>query len=254
MNKIALITGATSGIGKATAYELAKIGFKLILCGRRKTVLEEIEKDLANVTSAISLCFDVSVNSEVNLAINSLPKEWINIDVLINNAGNAHGMNLFQEGSIDDWDKMMDINVKGLMYVTKSIINTMVTNSTGHIINIGSLAGREVYPMGNVYCASKYAVKALSQSLRMDLNKHNIKVSEINPGLVETSFSDVRFKGDLKKANSVYKGYKALQAEDIAEIISFVITRPYHVNIADLLVLPSAQASSTVINKNEKNS
>jgi 3-hydroxy acid dehydrogenase/malonic semialdehyde reductase len=249
MGKIALITGATSGIGKATAYELAKIGFKIIICGRRKTVLENIEKDLNKITSAVSLCFDVSNNSEVNLAINSLPKEWANIDVLINNAGNAHGMDFFQEGNIDDWDKMIDINVKGLMYVTKSIINNMIKNSNGHVINIGSLAGREVYPKGNVYSASKFAVKAISQSLRLDLSKYNIKVSEINPGLVETSFSEVRFKGDLKKAKSVYKGYKALQAEDVAEIISFVITRPYHVNIADLLVLPSAQASSTVINK-----
>lgn len=249
MDKIALITGATSGIGKATAYELAKIGFKLIICGRRKTILENIEKDLNKITSAVSLCFDVSDNSEVNLAINSLPKDWANIDVLINNAGNAHGMDLFQESNIDDWDKMIDINVKGLLYVTKSIISNMIKNSNGHVINIGSLAGREVYTKGNVYSASKFAVKAISQSLRLDLNKYNIKVSEINPGLVETSFSDIRFKGDLKKANSVYKGYKALQAEDIAEIISFVITRPSHVNIADLLVLPSAQASSTVINK-----
>ena len=172
------------------------------------------------------------------------------IDVLINNAGNAHGMDLFQDGNIDDWDKMIDINVKGLIYVTKAIVNKMIENSNGHIINIGSLAGREVYPKGNVYSASKYAVKAISQSLRLDLNKYNIKVSEINPGLVETSFSEVRFKGDVKKAEAVYKGYKALQAEDIAEIISFVITRPSHVNIADLLVLPSDQASSTVINKN----
>jgi NADP-dependent 3-hydroxy acid dehydrogenase YdfG len=158
-------------------------------------------------------------------------------------------MDLFQDGNIDDWDKMIDINVKGLMYVTKAIIDNMIENSSGHIINIGSLAGREVYPKGNIYCASKYAVKAISQSLRLDLNKHNIKVSEINPGLVETSFSDVRFKGDKSKAKNVYKGYKALQANDIAEIISFVISRPKHVNIADLLVLPSDQASSTQINK-----
>jgi NADP-dependent 3-hydroxy acid dehydrogenase YdfG len=158
-------------------------------------------------------------------------------------------MDLFQDGNIDDWDKMIDINVKGLMYVTKAIIDNMIENSSGHIINIGSLAGREVYPKGNIYCASKYAVKAISQSLRLDLNKHNIKVSEINPGLVETSFSDVRFKGDKSKAKNVYKGYKALQANDIAEIISFVISRPKHVNIADLLVLPSDQASSTQINQ-----
>jgi NADP-dependent 3-hydroxy acid dehydrogenase YdfG len=249
MDKIALITGATSGIGKATAYELAKVGFKLILCGRRNEILGAIEKDLNKITSTTSLCFDVSDNLEVNRSISSLPKKWKNINVLINNAGNAHGMDLFQDGNIDDWDKMIDINVKGLMYVTKAIIDNMIENSNGHIINIGSLAGREVYPKGNIYCASKYAVKAISQSLRLDLNKHNIKVSEINPGLVETSFSDVRFKGDKSKAKNVYKGYKALEADDIAEIISFVISRPKHVNIADLLVLPSDQASSTQINK-----
>ena len=249
MDKIALITGATSGIGKATAYELAKVGFKLILCGRRNEILDAIEKDLNKITSTTSLCFDVSDNLEVNRSISSLPQKWKNINVLINNAGNAHGMDLFQDGNIDDWNKMIDINVKGLMYVTKAIIDNMIENSSGHIINIGSLAGREVYPKGNIYCASKYAVKAISQSLRLDLNKHNIKVSEINPGLVETSFSDVRFKGDKSKAKNVYKGYKALQADDIAEIISFVISRPKHVNIADLLVLPSDQASSTQINK-----
>ena len=249
MDKIALITGSTSGIGKATAYELAKVGFKLILCGRRNEILGALEKDLNKITLTTSLCFDVSENLEVNRSISSLPKKWKNINMLINNAGNAHGMDLFQDGNIDDWDKMIDINVKGLMYVTKSIIDNMIENSSGHIINIGSLAGREVYPKGNIYCASKYAVKAISQSLRLDLNKHNIKVSEINPGLVETSFSDVRFKGDKSKAKNVYKGYKALQANDIAEIISFVISRPKHVNIADLLVLPSDQASSTQINK-----
>jgi len=249
MNKIALITGATSGIGKATAYELAKIGFKLIICGRRKDILQSIKDDLSKITTTISLCFDVSVNSEVIRSISSLPKKWKNINVLVNNAGNAHGMDLFQDGNVDDWNKMIDINVKGLMYVTKAIVNSMIENSTGHIINIGSLAGKEVYPKGNIYCASKYAVKAISQSLRLDLNKHNIKVSEINPGLVETSFSDVRFKGDSKTAKNVYKGYEALQANDIAEIISFVISRPKHVNIADLLVLPSAQACSTLINK-----
>ena len=249
MDKIALITGATSGIGKATAYELAKVGFKLILCGRRNEILGALEKDLNKITLTTSLCFDVSDNLEVNRSISSLPKKWKNINALINNAGNAHGMDLFQDGNIDDWDKMIDINVKGLMYVTKAIIDNMIENSSGHIINIGSLAGREVYPKGNIYCASKYAVKAISQSLRLDLNNHNIKVSEINPGLVETSFSDVRFKGDKSRAKNVYKGYKALQANDIAEIISFVISRPKHVNIADLLVLPSDQASSIQINK-----
>ncbi|MDB4059231.1 SDR family NAD(P)-dependent oxidoreductase, partial [bacterium] len=221
----------------------------LIICGRRKDILYSTEQDLNKITSTISLCFDVSVNSEVTRSISSLPKKWKNINVLINNAGNAHGMDLFQDGNVDDWDKMIDINVKGLMYVTKAIVNSMIKNSTGHIINIGSLAGKEVYPKGNIYCASKYAVKAISESLRLDLNKHNIKVSEINPGLVETSFSDVRFKGDTQTAKNVYKGYEALQANDIAEIISFVISRPKHVNIADLLVLPSDQACSTLINK-----
>ena len=249
MDKIALITGATSGIGKATAYELAKVGFKLIICGRRKDILCIIKEDLNKITSTTTLCFDVSINSEVTRSISSLPKKWKNINVLINNAGNAHGMDLFQYGNINDWDKMIDINVKGLMYVTKAIINRMIENSTGHIINIGSLAGREVYPKGNIYCASKYAVKAISQSPRLDLNKHNIKVSEINPGLVETSFSDVRFKDDTQTAKNIYKGYEALQANDIAEIISFIISRPKHVNIADLLVLPSDQACSTLINK-----
>jgi len=165
MNKIALITGATSGIGKATAYELAKIGFKLIICGRRKDILQSIKNDLSKITTTISLCFDVSVNSEVIRSISSLPKKWKNINVLVNNAGNAHGMDLFQDGNVDDWNKMIDINVKGLMYVTKSIVNSMIENSTGHIINIGSLAGKEVYPKGNIYCASKYAVKAISESL-----------------------------------------------------------------------------------------
>lgn len=249
MNKIILITGATSGIGKATAYELAKYKFKLIICGRRKEQLSKIKLELQRFTEVKSLCFDVSMNSEVEKSIASLDKNWKNISILINNAGNAHGLDLFQDGNIEDWDKMININVKGLMYVTKSIINNMIDKSTGHIINIGSLAGKEVYPKGNIYCASKYAVNAISKSLRLDLNKHNIKVSEINPGLVETSFSEIRFKGDKKTAKNVYKGYKVLQAKDIAEIISFVISRPSHVNIADLLVLPTSQASSTIINK-----
>ena len=191
MDKIILITGATSGIGKATAYELAKYKFKLIICGRRKEQLSKIEFELQNFTEVKSLCFDVSINSEVEKSIASLDKKWKNISILINNAGNAHGLDLFQDGNIEDWNKMININVKGLMYVTKSIINNMINKSTGHIINIGSLAGKEVYPKGNIYCASKYAVKAISKSLRLDLNKHNIKVSEVNPGLVETSFSDI---------------------------------------------------------------
>tara|TARA_X000000368_G_C23021078_1_gene708039 strand:+ start:845 stop:1597 length:753 start_codon:yes stop_codon:yes gene_type:complete len=246
--KTVLITGATSGIGKATAYRLAESKMQLIICGRRREVLDEIREDLSQLTPVISLCFDVSDNNQVIKAIESLPEDFQNIDMLINNAGNAHGLDKIQEGNIDDWDKMIDSNVKGFLYVAKAVIPGMVKKSSGHIINIGSLAGREIYEKGNVYCATKHAVNAISKGMRIDLNKHNIKVSEINPGLVETDFSKVRFKGD-PKANKVYEGYKALQAEDIAEIIEFVISRPGHVNIADVLVLPQDQATSSIINK-----
>jgi len=246
--KTVLITGATSGIGKATAYRLAQSKMQLIICGRRTEELDKIREDLSKLTSVISLCFDVSDNQQVTNAIGSLPEDFQNIDILINNAGNAHGLDKIQDGNTDDWDKMIDSNVKGVLYVAKAVIPRMVNKSSGHIINIGSLAGREVYEKGNVYCASKHAVNAISKGMRIDLNKHNIKVSEINPGLVETEFSKVRFKGD-DIADTIYKGYKALQAEDIAEIIEFVISRPHHVNIADVLILPQDQASSSIINK-----
>ena len=246
--KTVLITGATSGIGKATAYRLAQLKMQLIICGRRTEELDKIREDLSKLTSVTCLCFDISDNNQVVKSIESVPEDFKQIDILINNAGNAHGLDKIQDGNIDDWDKMIDGNVKGLLYVAKAVIGRMVEKSSGHIINIGSLAGREVYEKGNVYCASKSAVNAISKGMRIDLNKHNIKVSEINPGLVETEFSKVRFKGD-PKANKVYEGYKALEAEDIAEIIEFVISRPHHVNIADLLVLPQDQASSSIINK-----
>ncbi len=246
--KTVLITGATSGIGKATAYRLSESKMRLIICGRRREVLDKIRKDLSQLTPVISLCFDVSDNNQVIKAIESLPEDFQNIDMLVNNAGNAHGLDKIQDGNIDDWDKMIDSNVKGFLYVAKAVIPGMVKKSSGHIINIGSLAGREIYEKGNVYCATKHAVNAISKGMRIDLNKHNIKVSEINPGLVETDFSKVRFKGD-PKANKVYEGYKALQAEDIAEIIEFVISRPGHVNIADVLILPQDQATSSIINK-----
>ena len=246
--KTVLITGATSGIGKATAYRLAESKMQLIICGRRREVLDKIREDLSQLTPVISLCFDVSDNNQVIKAIESLPEDFQNIDMLVNNAGNAHGLDKIQDGNIDDWDKMIDSNVKGFLYVAKAVIPGMVKKSSGHIINIGSLAGREIYEKGNVYCATKHAVNAISKGMRIDLNKHNIKVSEINPGLVETDFSKVRFKGD-PKANKVYEGYKALQAEDIAEIIEFVISRPGHVNIADVLILPQDQATSSIINK-----
>ncbi len=246
--KTVLITGATSGIGKSTAYRLADSKMNLIICGRRGEVLDKIREDLSKLTSIITLCFDVSDNNQVKKAIEGLPNEFKQIDILINNAGNAHGLDKIQDGNIEDWDNMIDSNVKGFLYVAKAVIPRMVQNSSGHIINIGSLAGREVYEKGNVYCATKHAVNAISKGMRIDLNKHNIKVSEINPGLVETNFSKVRFKGDAI-ADTVYKGYKALQAEDIAEIIEFVISRPDHVNLADVLILPQDQATSSIINK-----
>ena len=248
-SKTAFITGATSGIGKATAEIFAKNNINLILCGRRSDRLVSLKTTLSKLTNVTTLQFDVSDKKAVFNAIESLPEAFKNIDILINNAGNAHGLSDIQDGSIDDWDAMLDINVKGLLYVSKAIMPQMVNRNDGFIVNIGSIAGKEVYPKGNVYCASKYAVNALNKAMRIDLNKHNIRVSAIHPGAVETEFSEVRFKGDLEKAKNVYTGYKALQANDIAEIIYFVVTRPTHVNIEDLIVYPTAQASATILNK-----
>ena len=248
--KTILITGATSGIGLATAKKLANKKNHLILCGRRQHKLDEISNEISKITNVLTLRFDVSNKEEVNKVLENLPKEFSSIDVLINNAGNAHGLDTIQEGSLDDWDNMIDSNVKGLLYVSRVLIPKMIVKQNGHIINIGSLAGREVYEKGNIYCATKHAVNAISKAMRIDLNKTGIKVSEINPGLVETDFSNVRFKGDSDRAEKVYLGYKALQADDIADIIEFVINRPSHVNIADILVLPKSQATSSIINKN----
>ncbi len=248
MKKTALITGATSGIGKATAYEFAKQNINLILCGRRQERLDSIKDDLKNLTDITTLNFDVRDKHSVNKAISSIPDAFSEIDILINNAGNAHGLDPIHQGSLDDWDAMMDINVKGLLYVSKAVIPQMVERQSGHIINIGSSAGKEVYPKGNVYCGSKHAVVALTEGMRIDLNPYGIKVTAINPGLVETEFSQVRFKGD-PIAETVYKGYKALQPEDIAEIIYFAISRPAHVNLADILIFPTAQANSTILKK-----
>ncbi len=249
MNKTALITGATSGIGRATAKLFAENNFNLVLCGRRQDRLDALKKELGELTPVLTLNFDVRNKQEVKNQIGSLPAEFSNIDILVNNAGNAHGLDSIEEGSLDDWDAMIDINVKGLLYVSKAVLPNMVAKKAGHIINIGSTAGKEVYPKGNVYCASKYAVDAINQGMRIDLNKYGIRVGAVNPGLVETEFSQVRFKGDNSKADVVYKGFQALRPEDIADIILFVVTRPYHVNIADLIVMPTAQASSTIVKK-----
>jgi len=249
MNKIALVTGATSGIGRATARILAKNNYNIILCGRREERLNELKKELSEFTEIHTLCFDVRDKKAVFESINSLPSAFSKIDVLINNAGNAHGLSPIQNGDLDDWDAMIDINVKGLLYVSKAIIPKMIEQKSGHIINIGSIAGKEVYPNGNVYCASKFAVDALNKSMRIDLNPFGIRVGAIHPGMVETEFSEVRFKGDSDKAAATYKGLKPLTPEDIADVIHFVISRPYHINIADLLILPTAQASATIVNR-----
>lgn len=249
MTKTAFITGATSGIGEATAKILAQNNYKIILCGRRKERLDILKKELSAYTDVHTLQFDVRDKEAVFTAIASLPEAFSTIDVLINNAGNAHGLDPIQNGNTDDWDAMIDINVKGLLYVSKAIIPQMKDRKSGHIINIGSTAAKEVYPNGNVYCATKHAVDALNQGMRIDLNPFGIRVGAIHPGMVETEFSAVRFKGDTEKAENVYKDFTPLQAEDIADIIHFVVSRPYHVNIADLVVMSTAQASSTIVNK-----
>ena len=249
MKKTAFITGATSGIGKATALFFASKDIRLIICGRRKEFLIKLQKQLEPLTEVYALNFDVRDKNAVSNAINSLPEEFSHIDILINNAGNAHGMDPIETGSLEDWDAMLDINVKGLLYVSRAILPKMVDRNSGHIINIGSTAGKEVYPKGNIYCASKHAVDAINQGMRIDLNSYGIRVGAVNPGLVETEFSNVRFKGDNEKADNVYKGFQPLKPEDIADIIYFVISRPSHVNIADLVVMPTAQASSTIVKK-----
>lgn len=250
--KTALITGASSGIGWATAKALAKENIKLIICGRRKNRLEALKNEISEGPVHI-LVFDVRNKEEVNAQIEALPDEFSTIDILINNAGNAHGLEPINEGDPEDWDAMLDINVKGLLYVSRAVLKGMTARHKGHIINIGSTAGKEVYPNGNVYCASKHAVDALTEGMRLDLNPYGIKIGAVNPGLTQTEFSEVRFKGDQKKAEKVYEGFKPLQAEDIAEIIRFMIKMPLHVNIADLTVMPTAQANSTTVKKNSEN-
>lgn len=249
--KIALVTGATSGIGWATAIALAQLGYQIIATGRRPNRLQALQQELSKEgVDTLTLSFDVRDKDAVKDAFNTLPDSWRQIDILVNNAGNAHGLDPIQSGSIEDWEAMMDINVKGLLYVSKEIIPGMVKRQSGTIVNIGSIAGKEVYPMGNVYCASKHAVDALTKGMRIDLNPFGIRVIAVHPGLVETEFSLVRFKGDEERSKSVYIGLQPLTAEDIAETIAFAVSRPPHVVLADIVMLPTAQASATIVKKN----
>lgn len=245
--KTILITGATSGIGKATAELFAKRGERLILCGRRQERLEQLKEKFKGETHLLN--FDVRNRKAVFDAIDSLPNEWKQIDILINNAGNAHGLDTVDTANLDDWDAMIDGNVKGVMYVTKAILPQMVERKAGQIINLGSIAGIEVYPKGNVYCASKFAVDAFTQGLRIDLNPYNIRICAVHPGLVETEFSMVRFKGDEQRSEGVYNSLDALQAEDVANAIAYMVDVPPHVTVADLTLLPTDQANATIVNR-----
>jgi NADP-dependent 3-hydroxy acid dehydrogenase YdfG len=243
MEKTIMITGATAGFGRATAVKFAKHRFNVIITGRRKERLGEVEKELVSYyVNVLALNFDVRKKEEVDSAINNLPGEWKNIDILVNNAGLAVGLSHINDGDTDDWDRMIDTNVKGLLYVTRAVAPLMVARNTGHIFNISSIAGKEVYENGNVYCASKHAVDALSKAMRIDLLKHNIKVTNIAPGMAETEFSLVRLKGDKKKSDAVYTGVDALTADDIADVIYFCATLPAHVCINDLVITPTQQA------------
>ncbi len=240
-----MITGATAGFGKAIAIKFANNGYNVIITGRRKDLLDNLEKDLHSTgkIKVLSLCFDVRQKEEVGSVIKNLPEEWKKIDILVNNAGLAVGLSHIQDGDTDDWDRMIDTNVKGLLYITRAVAPLMVARNRGHIFNIGSIAGKEIYENGNVYCASKFAVGALSKSMRIDLLKNNIKVTLIAPGMAETEFSLVRFKGEEQKAKNVYKGIDALSAEDIAEVIYYCATLPEHVCINELEITPLQQAS-----------
>jgi NADP-dependent 3-hydroxy acid dehydrogenase YdfG len=243
----ALITGATSGIGQATARKMATLGLHLVLCGRRTDRLEELQQELSQQTRVTTLVFDVRDQQQVAAAIDGLPQEWKNIGILVNNAGNAHGLSPIQDGDIADWDAMIDGNVKGLLYVSRAIIPGMVIRKTGHIVNLSSVAGKYTYANGAVYCASKRAVEALSEGMRLDLTQHGIKVTNIAPGAVETEFSLVRFKGDAQKAQKVYEGFDPLLPEDIADAIAYAVSAPARVNIADITMYAGAQAAPTVI-------
>lgn len=251
MSTIVFITGATSGIGKACAGVFARNHYDLILNGRREERLKELAGELEDRYGARShlLPFDVRDRRAVDAAVEGLPQEWKQVDVLVNNAGLALGLAPLPEGEVEDWDTMIDTNVKGLLYVTKAVAGLMRASKKGHVINLGSIAGKEVYPNGGVYCASKHAVDALSKAMRIDLLPYRVKVTAVNPGAVETEFSIVRFKGDAGRAKAVYKGFEPLAAEDIAEAVYFAASRPPHVNIDDMTIMPSAQAGATRFNR-----
>ena len=249
MSRIALITGATSGIGKATAEAFAGADINLILCGRRQERLDEVAKTLSDKVKVTTLLFDVRDKGSVLAMIGSLSDEWKNIDILVNNAGNAHGMGSLDEGDTDDWDAMIDGNVKGLLYVSKAVIPLMLERGKGHIVNISSIAGKQTYANGAVYCASKAAVEVLSEGMRLELTQHGIKVTNVAPGAVETEFSLVRFKGDENRAEKVYEGFEPLQAGDIADAILYAVNAPGRVTIADITILAGAQSAATVIHR-----
>jgi 3-hydroxy acid dehydrogenase/malonic semialdehyde reductase len=253
MNRIIMITGATAGFGKAIAVKFAENGYNIIITGRRKNLLDKLENDLLALKKikVLSLCFDVRIKEEVESTINNLPEEWKNIDVLVNNAGLASGLGHIQEGDTDDWEKMIDTNIKGLLYITRNVAPLMVARKKGHIFNMGSIAGKDVYENGNVYCASKFAVGALSKSMRIDMLKDNIRVTLITPGMAETEFSLIRFRGDPERAKNVYKGFEALTAEDIAGVIYYCASLPGHVCINELEITPTQQASVNHSNRRE---
>jgi NADP-dependent 3-hydroxy acid dehydrogenase YdfG len=249
MSRIALITGASSGIGKAIAEAFAKVGIDLILCGRRQERLDEIAATLGKYVKTTTLTFDVRDYTAVSEAIAALPTEWQAIDILVNNAGNAHGLSPIQEGEVADWDAMIDGNVQGLLYVSKAVMKGMVERGRGHIVNLSSVAGKQTYANGAVYCASKKAVEAISEGMRLDLTQHGIKVTNVAPGAVETDFSLVRFKGDESRAAKVYEGFDPLLAEDIADAIVYAVNAPARVTIADLTIYASAQSAPTIIHR-----
>jgi NADP-dependent 3-hydroxy acid dehydrogenase YdfG len=246
---VALITGATSGIGKSTAVEFAKNGYDIIITGRRQERLLELKNLLTRdyLVKVLDLCFDVMDEKQVEKAIHSIPGDFKRIDVLVNNAGLAAGLSGLQDGKLDHWEQMIDTNIKGLLYVTKHVSKILIENKNGHIINVGSIAGKEVYPNGNVYCATKHAVDALNKGMRLDLLPHGIRVSAVNPGMVETEFSVVRFDGDEDRAKKVYENIVPLKPEDIAETIYWMASRPGHVNINDVIIMPTIQANATTV-------